>query len=178
MTSNPRELAGLSERLFAFEIDFLVVLLAMSAGASVLSLARPSPAVEVAYGLAAIASFFAYHGILDVYPGQTLGKRLAGIQVLRLDKNAAGLGLGRSFLRSYGYLLSFLPLGLGFFWALTNAPRRCGHDYLAGTYVARVRETRRAALLAITAGAWGIVVLLGLGAFLRLAGAAGAAPLP
>jgi uncharacterized RDD family membrane protein YckC len=43
--------------------------------------------------------------------------------------------LPRLVLRYFGYLLSALPLGLGFLWMLWDARRQTWHDKLAGTLV-------------------------------------------
>lgn len=164
------QLAGVSERLLAFLLDFFAVLLPMGALGVWLGPNAPDSTLEVFYGLSVIAAFFAYHGVLNARPGQTLGKWVAGIKVVRLaGEKAEGLGLGRSFLRSFGYLASFLPLGLGLLWSRANDYRRCWHDYLAGTCVVRVREKGRAARLATAAAAWGLLLALVLGAGYRIA---------
>jgi uncharacterized RDD family membrane protein YckC len=65
--------------------------------------------------------------------GQTLGKALTGVRVVRLDNSR--LTVWRALLRYAGYWLSALPLFLGFFWVLGDQRRRAWHDRLAGTCV-------------------------------------------
>lgn len=67
--------------------------------------------------------------------GQTPGKMLLGIAVVRDD--GAPVGYGRALLRWIGYWLSALPLGLGLVPAFFTADR-CGlHDWMSGTRVVR-----------------------------------------
>ncbi len=65
--------------------------------------------------------------------GQTPGKMLLGIAVVRRDGAAAGYG--RALLRWIGYWASALPLGLGFVPAFFTAERRGLHDWMSGTRV-------------------------------------------
>ncbi len=80
-------------------------------------------------------AFVLYHAYLGSEGRQTLGKRLFGISVVRLDGETPtfGAALGRTF----GYIASSLFLNLGFLWALRK-DGRAWHDKLAGT---RVVET-------------------------------------
>ncbi len=76
-----------------------------------------------------------YFTILHAATGQTLGKLLCGLKVVKLDEGK--LGYGQSFLRFSGYLFSALPLGLGFIWAALDPKKLTWHDRLAGTCVIR-----------------------------------------
>ena len=76
-----------------------------------------------------------YFTIFHATTGQTLGKLLCGLKVVNFD--GGELGYGQSFLRFSGYLLSALPLGLGFIWAALDPRKLTWHDRLAGTYVLR-----------------------------------------
>jgi uncharacterized RDD family membrane protein YckC len=73
--------------------------------------------------------------------GRTLGKALLGLAVITED--GARPGVGRSILRYVGYVISAIPLGLGFLWVLVDNDRRAWHDHLAGTRVV-YRESPRA----------------------------------
>jgi uncharacterized RDD family membrane protein YckC len=72
--------------------------------------------------------------------GQTLGKRLLGIQVV----TAAGgrLTLWQSGLRLAAYLASIAPLYLGFLAALVDERGRAWHDRIAGTLVVYAWDAR------------------------------------
>jgi uncharacterized RDD family membrane protein YckC len=70
--------------------------------------------------------------------GQTPGKWLLGVQVVALG--GGRVGLVRALARLFGYVVSALPLYLGFLWVL--GPRRRGfHDRLARTEVIHVRPS-------------------------------------
>jgi uncharacterized RDD family membrane protein YckC len=69
--------------------------------------------------------------------GRTPGKILMGIEIVPLG--GGRMTLKRSLIRLVGYVVSSLPLYLGFLWML--GPRRRGwHDILARTEVAYVRR--------------------------------------
>lgn len=65
--------------------------------------------------------------------GQTPGKRLMGLRVVR-DTGEA-ISFGTAFLRWVGYLISFLPLCMGFLWAGVDRRKQAWHDKIAGTVV-------------------------------------------
>ena len=75
---------------------------------------------------------FAYHWLmLALWEGQTVGKRVMHIRILRAD--GSPLDLGTSAARAAMSILSGLVLGLGFFWALWDPERRTWHDMVADT---------------------------------------------
>jgi len=83
--------------------------------------------------------------LLPVLFGQSIGKMLTGIRVVRTGGEAAGIG--RMLLRTIvGYPLTALTLGGGFLFAAFSPTGRALHDYLAGTIVVyaqrRVTEKR------------------------------------
>ena len=86
-------------------------------------------------GAGSVALAVSYFVFLHARSGQTLGKSALRIRVVRVS--GAPVGFARSTVRCFGYLLSALPLGLGFLCALASS-RRALHDYLAGTVVERV----------------------------------------
>ena len=67
--------------------------------------------------------------------GQTPGKMLLGVRVVRRD--GGGVGGGRALGRWIGYGLVFATLGLGWIVAVFDAERRGVHDRIAGTRVVR-----------------------------------------
>lgn len=73
--------------------------------------------------------------------GQTPGKLLFGLRVVPIE--GGRLPLRRALLRLVGYLLSALPIYLGFLW-IAGPARRGWHDRLARTEVVYAR--RRAAI--------------------------------
>jgi uncharacterized RDD family membrane protein YckC len=70
----------------------------------------------------------------------TPGKLVLGLRIV--DAATGGVPtLGRFVLRYIGYLISALPLGLGYLWAIWDPRRQGWHDKMAGTLV--IRDLRR-----------------------------------
>lgn len=65
--------------------------------------------------------------------GQTLGKALFGLRVVRVD--GSRLKLRNAFARLIFSWLSSLGLYLGYLWVLVDKRRRAFHDHLGGTIV-------------------------------------------
>lgn len=65
--------------------------------------------------------------------GQTPGKALMGVRIVRLDGQV--MTIGRSMRRLIGYGVCVVSLGLGFAWALIDDRRQGWDDKLAGTVV-------------------------------------------
>jgi oligopeptide/dipeptide ABC transporter ATP-binding protein len=65
--------------------------------------------------------------------GQTIGKGMMGIRVVRTDGST--LSLGKGLLRYVGYIVSGLIFSLGFIWITFDGKRQGWHDKMAGTYV-------------------------------------------
>ena len=78
-------------------------------------------------------SFFYTVGFWTFAGGQTLGKHVMGIRVVRLDGQR--MILRRSILRYIGLWLAALPLLLGLSWVLVDDRRQGWHDKLARTCV-------------------------------------------
>ncbi len=77
--------------------------------------------------------------LLPLLRGQTLGKMLTGLTILRMD--GTNIGLGRILLRNvFGYLITALTLGLGFMFSAVSSTGRSLHDFLSGTIVVRGRK--------------------------------------
>lgn len=70
----------------------------------------------------------------------TPGKKILGIRVVNA-KTLESPGLVQCVVRVFAYILSILPLMLGFFWTNIDKKRRCFHDLVAGTAVIKVKRT-------------------------------------
>jgi uncharacterized RDD family membrane protein YckC len=78
---------------------------------------------------------------LPLFSGQTFGKMLAGIAMLKTD--GSPVRLGSLILRNIlGYFLTIITLGLGFLLAVLNKNGRSLHDYVGGTIVIQGRRRR------------------------------------
>lgn len=132
--------AGFLRRFFALFIDWLVfsliadvILFAYQAG---LGQRQGVANMDVIFGVVTVTALL-YFTILTGDSGQTLGKKLLGIKVVRIDGEK--VGYDRAFVRSLGYMLSvFFGTFLGFLWALWDRKKQAWHDKIAGTRVVRV----------------------------------------
>jgi len=122
--------------------DALLALIAWSLAAmwlmvSVLAFRRhPLDALDglvlaLAVLLLGVAFHVIYHTVLVGGCGQTLGKMLMGVVVVRRD--GAPAGYGRALLRCVGGGLCLLTLGLGRLFVLFTRDRRALADFVAGT---------------------------------------------
>ncbi len=127
------ELAGFGRRVAAYLIDsiwmlalfFLLIIVADFVNGGEISLGGELMANIV--GALVVLIFWAERG-------GTPGKLVLGLRIV--DADTGGLPtIGRLVLRYVGYLISALPLGLGYVWALWDSRRQCWHDKLAGTLV-------------------------------------------
>ena len=66
--------------------------------------------------------------------GGTPGKLMLGIEVID-EKTGKNMSIGKSILRYIGYLLSTIPLLLGFIWVAFDKRKRGFHDMIAGSVV-------------------------------------------
>ena len=83
-------------------------------------------------GVALLASPL-YFITLFTTTGQTIGKYVMGVRVVRLDGRA--MTVKTSAVRWLGYFVSAIPLGLGFFWIIVDNRQQGFHDRLANTSV-------------------------------------------
>ena len=65
--------------------------------------------------------------------GQTIGKKVTGLQVV--PKAGGAMDLNKGIIRAVGKLVSGIPCGLGFFWMLWDKDKETWHDKIAGTTV-------------------------------------------
>ena len=92
----------------------------------------------------AILAIFIYQNYLVTTTGQTIGKRMAKIRIVKLDGSNPGF-VYAVLLRSWlGAVISWIPL-VGSIYGLVDAlfifrgDRRCIHDHIAGTKVVTIK---------------------------------------
>lgn len=155
--------AGFASRLGAFATDLVIINLALVLAAAAVGTVlnyfdfdkifnigeSPTPLGRIVVTTIGIVIFlvtyFVYPVFFWVTIGQTPGKWLLGVRVIRTDGQR--LGVGRSILRVIGYWISAIPLFLGFIWILFDNERQGWHDKIAGTYVVYYRPKRRRSTL-------------------------------
>ncbi len=145
MNGDPAEVVG--RRIGAALIDIvlifvLFILLGLALGEGEASDGNASVTLEDGEFVLFLTLMLLYYFATEAAWGRTLGKRLLGLKVLRVDGSPAGAGAvaGRTVLRLIDMLPAFYLLG---FIVLLATPRkqRIG-DLAAGTTVARVRVGR------------------------------------
>jgi uncharacterized RDD family membrane protein YckC len=136
------DLAGGGNRGFAAVVDFiLAALVFVGALWSFSLLSDPLPAARPFFGVLVLVTFtiaWSYFVLLEwLWQGQTVGKRLYGLRVIRDD--GAPAGFVAVLVRNVIRIVDFLPLfyGLGLLMIIfTSRSQRLG-DLAAGTYVVR-----------------------------------------
>jgi uncharacterized RDD family membrane protein YckC len=84
------------------------------------------------------------YGVLQGIHGATAGKFLFGLRVV--GRRGQQITIAQSFLRCAAYLVSYMPLFLGFFAFFWSRRRQMWHDAICGTYVIKRRAERRRAI--------------------------------
>lgn len=153
------EVAGIGNRFIAALIDSFIILAALVllnliilVGLSVLGSMDPAPVVEDApmgwieglllaiYALINFLIFWGYYVLFEyLWNGQTPGKRLVHIRVVRLDGNP--VGFVEVMVRNLVRVVDFLPsgYGLGLLVMFFNRQARRLGDFAAGTLVIKER---------------------------------------
>ncbi len=70
--------------------------------------------------------------ILPMFTGQTIGKIVTGLRIVRIDGTSPTIGQ-IAFRQTGGYLLTLASAGIGFFFSVFSSKGRALHDYLSGT---------------------------------------------
>jgi uncharacterized RDD family membrane protein YckC len=121
------DLADVGTRLFALIIDGFI--LGLITGVLFSLISTPG-----AFGGALVGVAYQWY-FLTQNDGQTPGKRIMGIKVVR--KDGAPLDAATIIVRYVGYYINSFLFGIGWLWAFWDADRQGIHDKLAGTIVVR-----------------------------------------
>jgi uncharacterized RDD family membrane protein YckC len=139
----PVEQAGFALRFGALLFDLLVTMIAWMAFTFVLSYLSKKSVVGSnsmlgAVYVVALGLFVLNFVVLAGRTGQTLGKRIIGIRVVREDGRR--FDIGAALMRHVvGYLLSAAGAFLGFAWILWDRKQQGWHDKLAHTVVVLIK---------------------------------------
>ena len=145
--ANTATLASLWLRLIAGVYD-LLPLLGLWFLAGVLGQLVTAGTLDVLHSLrdkllmqALLLAFSAAYFVLSWRRGgQTIGMKPWRLRVVRAD--GAAIDAKQALLRFAVALVSLLPLGAGFWWALVDRERRAWHDLAAGTRVVRLEKKK------------------------------------
>lgn len=133
--------AGLLRRLAALVYDALLVLaLWMIATALFLPFTggeavswETTPLLRILHDVVLVGVLVGFYGIFWTRQGHTLGMASWRLRLERLDGRLPTWG--DTVRRIGASVLSWLPLGLGWWWCLFDAERRTWHDILSRTRV-------------------------------------------
>jgi len=150
-----RTKAGLGRRFFALVLDYFILEILIAAATypfeeklsrtylnslSTLPLGDMDKLADIMelllyYCLISLALWGFYFTFFHWTTGQTIGKKILNIQVVRMDGSPLDFldALGRWI----GFMFGLCLFGLGLLWALFNKDGRALHDKLAGTMVIR-----------------------------------------
>lgn len=87
--------------------------------------------------LAQIVLYYGLFGYLTGTTGQTPGRKVVGISVLR-EQDGQHLGAGMGIVRNICHILDALPLLLGFFWPLWDSKNQTFADKIVKSVVVKV----------------------------------------
>jgi len=87
------------------------------------------------------------------FDGQTIGKRLVGVKVIKID--GSPMTYKTALIRSASYYLSAIVFFLGYIWIIFDKRKQGWHDKIAGTVVIKVEQPSRNSLYV-----WVIVAFL------------------
>lgn len=151
---SPR-MAGFLERFAALLIDGLIIFIASfpiqfgigfltGIGNAAAGSDNVMATFNSAWGfgsLIGIAIQFGYFGWFDVNKGQTLGKQLMKIKVVR-SADLKYVTWGEAFLREIlGRIASGILFNLGYLWYFMSPKRQTWHDSIASTYVVKTDDS-------------------------------------
>ena len=126
--------ASLPRRLMAILYDSLLVLALMFLGTLPFVALRGGEPVapgDLTYGLTLLAIAWLFFACFWSFSGRTLGMQSWG---LRLEDASGGRpGFIVATMRFFAAVLSWLPLGLGFWWQIRDPDNLAWHDRLTGT---------------------------------------------
>ena len=122
--------AGFFWRLAATILDLLAV------WAVTHFLTRNDRYNPLASGRGFLTVWLAYHVGMWLWKGTTLGGSVFGLRCVRT--NGAPLDWRVAFMRAFASCVSFLALGLGFFWVAWDPEKQSWHDKIADTMIVKM----------------------------------------
>jgi uncharacterized RDD family membrane protein YckC/DNA-binding HxlR family transcriptional regulator len=136
-------LASFKNRIFAFLIDFALIL-AISLTVTLPSLYATNE-IPPSFGpifsqvlLITIGLLWLYSTLLEGFNGQSIGKRIIGLKVVRTDGKK--MSYDHAAVRNFGKVLPLLPFDLLIGWRIKNSAFMRYFDKFAGTTVIDLRS--------------------------------------
>jgi len=122
--------ADFGTRFVAWLIDAIII----GVPTVILAMILPLPLVY----LLALVGGIAYQVYFWTSTGQTPGKQVMGLKVVSAETGEL-LDMGGAALRYVGYIVSAIPLYLGFLWVLWDPKHDGWHDKIAKTHVIKIK---------------------------------------
>jgi uncharacterized RDD family membrane protein YckC len=102
----------------------------------------PPNRVKSSSGLLGFVAMLAYCWFFWTrHDGQTPGKMLTGIRVIKTD--GTKFSEVDVFIRVIGYWINSAVIGIGWLWALIDSDKQGWHDKLARTYVVKASSSQK-----------------------------------
>jgi uncharacterized RDD family membrane protein YckC/DNA-binding transcriptional ArsR family regulator len=136
-------LASFQKRVFAFLIDLGLILAITTTITIIPSLISPDATLYLSSSVSTalfitIGLLWIYSTLLEGFNGQSLGKRIIGLKVVRTDGKK--MSYDHAAVRNFGKVLPLLPFDLLFGWRIKNDAFLRYFDKFAGTTVINLRS--------------------------------------
>ena len=136
-------LASFKNRAFAFIIDFALILSITAAITFIPELLSASIAGFLSTSISSllfitIGLLWLYSTLLEGFNGQSIGKRIIGLKVVRTDGKK--MSYDHAAVRNFGKVLPLLPFDLLLGWRIKNSAFMRYFDKFAGTTVIDLRN--------------------------------------
>lgn len=129
--------AGFGRRFLAYVVDcFIVGIISSTLGMASGSEGSDRSALVSLFGFLLSAAYFVFFWVKQ--EGQTVGKRLLALKVIREDGGAIDVTTGIT--RYIGYLVSGAVFLLGYVWVAFDHRKQGWHDKIARTFVVKTSD--------------------------------------
>lgn len=134
--------AGFLTRLFASLIDLIITYLFyfvfLGLVGKYLNIFSKSNLAGFSFFIIINLLFGLYFVVFWSTTGQTIGKLIMRQKVVSLD--GSKISIKTAAIRWLGYIVSTLPLYLGFLWIIWDKDKQGFHDKIAKTYVIKIKK--------------------------------------
>ena len=129
------------ERLFAFAIDFTIIIIVILIYESIYPISQFSGTTRpINSRLLSFVIWVLYYSLLESSKMQgTIGKWLLSIKVV--DDKRQRVSIKIATIRYLSIFFSVIPLGFGIWSILTDEKKQGWHDMIAGCYLIKVKMT-------------------------------------
>jgi uncharacterized RDD family membrane protein YckC len=139
-------LASFRNRALAFLVDFAFIFAITAAITYLPDILSLSAANFLSKGVSTLLSItvgllWLYSTLLEGFNGQSIGKRIIGLKVVRTDGKK--MSYDHAAVRNFGKVLPLLPFDLIYGWRIKNSAFMRYFDKFAGTTVIDLRSNRK-----------------------------------